>query len=114
MITSLTRLNILSFDETVFLQKAKVMYKITNNLSPDYLTEMFHMQSNFLENTNTNITLRSVSNNNMHVPRPRIEMFKGSLSYSGALIWNSIPLNIRNSTSLTSFTNNCVKWMKDN
>lgn len=113
LITSLTKLNILSFDETVFLQKAKIMYKIRHNLAPDYLSELFHMHSNFLESTNNTMTLRSVTSKCMHVPRPKTEMFKGSLSYSGTIIWNSIPLNVRNLNSLTCFANQCLKWMKD-
>ncbi len=64
LITAMTRLNISSFDETVFLQKAKIMYKTLNGLVPVYLSEMFNMQST-------------------------------RLSYSGAIIWNSIPLNIQ-------------------
>ena len=31
---ALQRLDILSFDQTVFLNKAKIMYKIYNNLAP--------------------------------------------------------------------------------
>ena len=38
---SLEQLNILSFDQGVFLNKAKIMYKIYNNLVPSYLHEMF-------------------------------------------------------------------------
>ncbi len=106
----MTRLNILSFDQSVFLQKAKIMYKTLNHLVPGYLSEMFHMQSDILENTN--VTLRSVTNEAMFVPRPKIEQFKGSLSYSGAIIWNSIPLDIRNATSINVFTNRCLSWMK--
>ena len=33
------QLRILSFEETVFIHKAKVMYKIANNAAPIYLTE---------------------------------------------------------------------------
>ena len=40
---SLEQLDILSFDQSVFLNKAKLMYKIYNNLAPSYLHEMFQM-----------------------------------------------------------------------
>ncbi len=69
-------LNILSFDETVFLHKAKLMYKIVYKLAPDYLCEMFNMHSSFLQNTNTSMTLRSVTNMDIHVPRPKTETFQ--------------------------------------
>ena len=38
------RLNMLSFSESVFLQKAKVMYKVSNNVAPEYLTDLFKMR----------------------------------------------------------------------
>ena len=41
---SLKRLDILSFDQSVFLNKAKVMYKVHNNIAPSYLQELFHMR----------------------------------------------------------------------
>ena len=37
-------LHILSFDETVFLHKAKTMYKIANNSAPIYLTDFFPVE----------------------------------------------------------------------
>ena len=39
-------LNILSFEETIFIHKAKVMYKIANNVAPIYLTDLFQMRGN--------------------------------------------------------------------
>ena len=37
---SLKRLDILSFDQSVFLNKAKVRYKVHNNIAPSYLQEL--------------------------------------------------------------------------
>ena len=51
---SLKRLDMLSFDQSVFLN------------------------------------LRSVAQNNYVVPQAKCNLFKGSLSYSGAIIWNTI------------------------
>ena len=59
---SLKRLNILSFDQSVFLNKAKIMYKVFNNLAPIYLQELSHMRDVTLNNTASN--LRSVAQNN--------------------------------------------------
>ena len=41
---ALERLNILSFDQIIFLNKAKLMYKVYNNLAPVYLHELFQMR----------------------------------------------------------------------
>ena len=105
------RLKILSFNESVFLQKAKVMYKVANNIAPEYVTDLFHLRGNNSNETTSN--LRSVFNRNFLIPKPSIGLFKGSLSYSGALIWNSIPIDIKNATSIHSFVNKCSAWMRN-
>ena len=38
---ALERLHILSFDQIIFLNEAKLMNKVYNNLAPVYLHEMF-------------------------------------------------------------------------
>ena len=38
------QLHILSFEETVFIHKAKVMYKIANNTSPIYSIDLFQIR----------------------------------------------------------------------
>ena len=58
-----------------------------------------------------NTTLRSVSDENFVTPRPNLSIFKESLSYSGPVIWNSIPLEIKNSSSLKCFAENVLQWM---
>ena len=37
------------------------------------------------------------------IPQPRTYYCKGSLSYSGAVLWNGLPLDIRQSLSLDVF-----------
>ena len=102
-------LKILSFDEIVFLNKAKIMYKVANNIAPSYLINLFQMRS---ASNDTITSLRSVTNKNFLIPKPKLNLFKNSLSYSGAIIWNSIPLEIKTSKSLDSFVNKCKAWMK--
>lgn len=105
-------LNILSFEETLFIRKAKIMYKIANNIAPTYLTELFQLRSAQNCTSDSLLNLRSVTNNNFLIPKPKINLFKNSFSYSGALVWNSIPLRIKKSNTLESFTNTCIQWMK--
>ena len=71
----------MSFDQSVFLNKAKIMYKIYNNLAPSYLHEMFQMREGNLDSTLSN--LRSVANRHYVLPQARCNLFKGSLSFSG-------------------------------
>ena len=102
-------LKILSFNESVFLNKAKMMYKIANSIAPSYLINLFQMR-NSSDDTISN--LRTVTNRNFLIPKPKLNLFKNSLSYSGAIIWNSIPLEIKNSNSLNMFVNKCKAWLK--
>ena len=101
----------LSFDQSVFLNKAKIMYKVYNNLAPNYLQELFRMKDVNLINTASN--LRSVAQNNYFVPQAKCNLFKGSLTFSGIIIWNSIPLSIKMSPSLDIFVKIRIYWMKD-
>ena len=102
-------LNILSFNERVFLNKAKMMYKIANNIAPSYLINLFQMRKS---SDDTISSLRSVTNINFLIPKPKLNLFKNSLSYSGAIIRNSIPLEIKNSNSLNMFVDKCKAWLK--
>ena len=102
-------LKIVSFNESVFLNKAKMMYKIANNIAPSYLINLFQMRNS---SDDTISSLRSVTNRNFLIPKPKLNLFKNSLSYSGAIVWNSIPLEIKNSNSLNMFVNKCKAWLK--
>ena len=88
---SLKRLDMFSFDQSVFLNKAKIMYKVYNNLAPNYLQELFHR--------------RDVN--------AKCNLFKSSLTFSGVIVWNIIPLSIKMSPSLDIFVKRCINWMKD-
>ena len=52
----------LSFEELVFVNKAKVMFKVTQSILPIYITEMFKIKGCNREDT---MTLRSDSNENL-------------------------------------------------
>ena len=42
-------------------------------------------------------------NNYLSLPRPRIDIFKTSISFSGAYLWSNLPLTVRSCKSLSSF-----------
>ena len=54
--------------------------------------------------------LRSASDNLLYVPKPNIELFRNSLSYSGSKIWNSIPENIKQCDSVALFKKKYIEW----
>ena len=86
------------------------MYKIYNSLDSSYLNEMFQMRAVNPDNIISN--LRSVANKNYVLPQAKCNLFKISLSFSGVLVWNSIPRDIKNSTSVQTFVKRCSEWIK--
>ena len=56
--------------------------------------------------------LRSASSLNYAMPRPKMELFKESISYSVSCIWNKIPESIRCMKTLDSFTTHLIRWLK--
>ena len=68
--TARKQLNILSFEETIFIHKAKVMYKIAHNIAPIYLTDLFQMRSNESNLNDSWLNIRSISNNQSRTNGP--------------------------------------------
>ena len=93
----------LSFEELAFVNKTKVIFKVTQGISPIYITEMFQIKGCYSEDT---MTLRSDSSKNFKTPKPKLNMFKNSLSYSDTLIWNSVSVEIRNANMIGNFVKN--------
>ena len=88
-------LNWLNIFERIQYNKGILMYKILNGLSPTYYS-------------------RSVSNRNLCIPRHSTESFKRTVQYSGAKLWNSLPLNIRTSKTIISFKRNFQNFIISN
>ena len=84
-------LGVLSLNKQLKLNKAVLMYKVTNGLSPKYLEPLCQKPS---------IRYGSV---NLIVPFARIDKYQTSFSFSGSLLWNTIPKEIRIKPSLAAF-----------
>ena len=67
------------------------------------------MRDTNLNNTASNI--RSVASKNFIVPQAKFNRFKGSLSNSGDIVWDSLPVSIKDSLSLHIFMNKCTEWI---
>ena len=46
-----------------------------------------------------------------NIPNLHLSKFKESMSYSGPIIWNAIPNEIKTTAVLSSFSDKLVKWM---
>jgi hypothetical protein len=77
--------------------KAGIMFKILNGDAPSYLQNLFSVHGSGYNLRNSEIKL--------NLPKPRTNYLKRSLCYSGALLWNNLPQNIRMLRSLLLFKN---------
>ena len=84
--------------------KAKLMFQIIKGLSPAYLQDLFSIRS-------TKYNLRE-SEIKLNMPKPRTNYCKRALGYSGALLWNSLPVNLRKSDSLGYFKRELDKFLQ--
>ena len=73
-----------------------MVYKSLNDLVPGYLS------SKFVKRYETRYSLR-VSVNKVIVPFTRTNFIKSSFSYSGVVLWNSLPCDMTEAKSLTQF-----------
>ena len=102
-------LKMLAFEESVFLNKAKMMFKVVNHLIPEYVCRLFERR----QVDSLNMSLSSISNCNQifNIPKPHLTKFNETMSYSGPIIWNAIPNEIKTTAVLSSFSDKLVKWM---
>ena len=71
-----------------------MVYKSLNGLTPNYLSSKFILRSDVI----TSYNLRD-SENKLAIPLPCTNYYKNSFSYSGEVLWNSLPSAARQATS---------------
>ena len=86
-------------------QKANLMYKSINNLAPAYLCNLFAPRT-------PNYYFRNVEKK-LILPKPRTDYLNRSFSYSGALLWNNLPEEMRTSNFLGLFKRGSHRWISD-
>ena len=77
-----------------------MVHKSLNGIAPDYMRSMFIDRESV-----TSIQLRD-SEGKLTVPMPRTTYLK-SFSYSGAVLWNSLPIGLRQAQSIDQFRVGC-------
>lgn len=93
--------------KTLFLQESTYVF---NRLSIPQISNVTKI--NFQRRDN--ITNRSTRNSNdLYVNYKNTKSGTKAISVSGARIWNQIPLNIRNSTNIYSFTTSMIQHLAD-
>ena len=76
-----------------------MVYKSLNCIVPEYLSsKSVHVERNY----GTRYSLRD-SVHKPFVSFPRTNFMKNSFSYSGAVLWNSLPCDVREAKSVSQF-----------
>ena len=94
-----------TFPDRVNYHKAVLIYKSLNNLAPSYIKDLFQLNSEV-----HSYPLRSTNSNKLYMHKPKTEIFRKSLTYSGPAIWNSLPDDVRNANSLTLFKTRYMRF----
>ena len=90
------------------LKTVTMVYKSLNGLTPDYLKSMFTDRS-----ATSTYSLRNCEGK-LALPLPRTNFLKNSCSYSGAVLWNSLPTSLQKAQTLASFQSGCRGFLFDN
>ena len=84
-----------------------IIVGLCNTMSAQHKSNIFcDIQTMFTNiKDNSNYSLRSSANKKLFVPRTHHK----SLSYTGVIIWNALPENIKSSKTFTKFKNLYIK-----
>ena len=88
----------LPFPERVKYHTHVMMYKILNNMAPDYLRQLFQNVSETQDRA-----LRSADNKLLTTPLCLTTYYEKSFTVAGASEWNSLHLNLRKLPTIQSF-----------
>ena len=86
--------------------KAGLMFKTLKGNMPSYLQDMFSFRGLGYNIRNSEIRL--------NLPKPRTNYLKRSFCYSGAILWNSLPQDIRKLQSFPQFKKAIAEYYNSN
>lgn len=104
----LRKYNFLNFSNLKIFKQANIFYKTLHGLSPPPLREFIKRKPD------RGISTRATIRGDCEVPHRQTAFGKNILSVQGCLIWNDLPLSIRDSPSFPSFKSNLKKWLLNN
>ena len=91
-------LEVLPLKEMLTVNKGVLMLKIVRRLLTPTLTTKFYFSAR--------------DSSKLQIPIPRIDLFKSSLCYSGSILWNNLPSNLRSLQSSFTFKKNLILHYK--
>lgn len=94
----------LSVQDMLAYRDAQMVYKIINGSVPLYLKNFVKRRSD--------VHYRSTRNShNLDIPKCRTSFAQRSFGYRAIKLWNSLPNNVRESTSLNTFKQSLKTWL---
>lgn len=107
----LHKYNLLSFDNFKTFKTACLMYKALHGLAPPPLEEYIKQRTT---STSTSRVTRATARGDCEVPRRRTTFGQNVLSVRGSVLWNSLPLSVRECSSFLIFKNHLKMWLRTN
>ena len=99
-------LNWLIFPKRVQYHTSLMVYEGINGLAPEYISSMLTYVSEQHERHT-----RSTALDLLHIPRSYSSLFDRAFSFQGPKLWNSLPTDIRNSTSVNRFKSALKRYL---
>ena len=99
--TDYKHLDILPFQKRLIFNKSIYMHKILHGKAPKKVKE------NFATNPNRHTHM-------LTFPRPRNNVFKSSLLFSGSSLWNNLPSSMKNIPGKASFKIQIKQYLREN
>ena len=77
---------------------ATLVYRCVNEEAPVRLINELVMTADTHD-----FPTRSASQGNVQIPEPKVELFRQSFRYQGALLWNKLPSELKNVNDIATF-----------
>lgn len=102
----LNTLGWLSISQKIKLNVLIMIYKMMNNMLPDYLSEKINYNRD-AHNINTRYR------NKFRLPRVNSEIAKKNVYYDGLRMYNELQNNVKESVTLAEFKRKCIIYVKE-
>ncbi|KAK6165112.1 hypothetical protein SNE40_023671 [Patella caerulea] len=102
-------LNWLTIYQRIQYNQGMLTFKILRDKLPSYLYNTFCENSKLTE---TNMTLRSESQNKLAIPKSKKKAMTRTFQYTASVFWNSLPQTVKHASSSFIFKKELVKHVK--
>ena len=102
---TLKQMKWLTFEKRCIYHTGMLIYKANTNLAPKYIGDLIEYANN------EHYNLRSSKHKDIKTIAFKTNYLKTSFAYNSKLIWNKIPLHIRNLPKISTFKKHFKKYL---